>query len=103
MLAVYHEASTVCDIVRTANAGELVTYSDDSRAEAHAAEIARAIVRLGNPPGSYDPARVRWDHFDEYSARNMTRHLAAIFDRVAGDDRTPSDRVSAPMGTSAHA
>lgn len=103
MLAVYHEASTVCEIVRTANAGELVTYSEVSRAEAHAADIARAIVRLGTPPGSYDPARVRWDHFEEYSARNMTRQLAAIFDRVVGDDRTADERASAPIGTSAHA
>lgn len=95
MLAVYHEASTVCAIVRTANAGELVTYSDESRAEAHAAEIAEAIVRLQTPPGTYDPARVRWDHFEEYSARNMTRQLAAIFDEVVGTrGKTPEPALS---------
>ena len=86
MLAIYHEASTVCDIVRTARAGELVTYSDDSRAESHVTEIADALRRVVTP-GNYDPARVRWDHFEEYSARNMTRKLAAIFDDVVGTRR----------------
>lgn len=90
MLAVYHEASTVCEIVQTANAGELVTYSDETRAEARAAEIAAAIVRLETPPGTYDPARVRWDHFEGYSARNMTRQLATIFDGVI--ERARADR-----------
>ena len=83
MLAIYHEASTVCDIVRTARAGELVTYSDDVRAERHVADIAVALERVLTP-GSYDPAQVRWDHFEEYSATNMTRQLAAVFDSVIG-------------------
>ena len=83
MLAIYHEASSVCDIVREAHAGELVTYSDESRAEDHVAEISSALRRVLTP-GSFDPAKVRWDHFEEYSARNMTRQLAGIFDSVVG-------------------
>jgi hypothetical protein len=83
MLAVYHEASTVCDIVREAHAGELVTYSDDAPAERHVPEIATALRRVLTP-GAYAPGRVRWDHFAEYSAQNMTRQLAAIFDSVVG-------------------
>jgi hypothetical protein len=83
MLAIYHEASTVCDIVREAHAGELVTYSDDAPAGQHVPEIAAALRRLLTP-GTYSPERVRWDHFEEYSARNMSRQLAAIFDGVAG-------------------
>ena len=83
MLAIYHEASTVCDIVRQAHAGELVTYSDESPAGQHVAEIGAAL-RCVVTPGAYDPAKVRWDHFEEYSARNMTRQLAAIFDDVVG-------------------
>lgn len=86
MLAIYHEASTVCDIVREAHAGELVTYSDEAPAEQHVREIAAAIQRVVTP-GNYDPARVRWNHFEEYSARNMTRQLAAIFDDVVGAGR----------------
>jgi hypothetical protein len=101
MLAIYHEASTVCDIVRTARAGELVTYSDESRAEAHSSEIAESLVRLFEP-GAYDPARVRWDHFEDYSARNMTRQLASIFDEVVGGSAEAREPGIARAQLSAH-
>lgn len=91
MLAIYHEASTVCDIVREARAGELVTYSDEAPAEQHAAEIAAALTRLVTG-GTYSPEQVRWEHFEEYSAKNMTRRLASIFDRVAGRAEQPVRR-----------
>ena len=81
VLAIYHEASSVCDIMRRANAGILVTYGDEQRAESRVEEIADAMVRL-HEPGVYDPARVRWDSFAEYSAENMTRQLARQFDGV---------------------
>ena len=81
LLAIYHEASSVCDVVRQANAGELVTYDDVERAESRVAEIAEAIRRL-RAPDAYDPSRVRWDSFEAYSARNMTRLLARQLDGV---------------------
>ena len=94
MLAIYHEDSTVCDIVREAHAGELVTYSDEEPAERHVAEIATALRRVVTP-GSYSPDRVRWDHFEEYSARNMTRRLASIFDDVVGRADAPAEGAQA--------
>lgn len=100
MLAAYHEASTVCDIVREAHAGELVTYSDESPAEEHSAEIAAALVRVLTP-GNYSPERVRWDHFEEYSARNMTRRLAAIFDGVVAPAREANEPAFARAGSEA--
>ena len=100
MLAIYHEASSVCDIVREAHAGELVTYSDESPAAQHVEEIATALSRVLTP-GTFDPARVRWDHFEEYSARNMTRQLAAIFDDVVGVARSES-RVPVGAGQTSH-
>jgi hypothetical protein len=81
VLSVYHEASSVCDVVRRSNAGLLVTYDDERRAESRVEEIADAILRL-NEPGVYDPARVDWASFEEFSARNMTRRLARQFDGV---------------------
>lgn len=81
LLAIYHEASTVCDIVREARAGELVTYSDAEPVERRVAAIAQAMRRLVEP-GAYDPERVRWNHFEEYSAYEMTRRLAGVFERA---------------------
>jgi hypothetical protein len=77
LLAVYHESSSVCDIVRRSRGGTLVTYSDEKRAESHVTEIADALRGMF----AYDPATVRWDVFDEYTTERMTGRLAAILDR----------------------
>lgn len=98
LLAIYHEASSVCDVVRKAGAGELVTYSDTERAGARRSEIAAAVRRVASGVG-YDPARVRWEHFAEYSAENMTRRLAAVLDGVVG--AVPAER--APVALAARA
>jgi hypothetical protein len=79
LLAVYHAASSVCDVVRRAHGGELVTYDDVDRAGGQAPAIAAALARL-LAPGGYDPAAVRWDSFADYSAERMTERLARVFD-----------------------
>jgi glycosyltransferase involved in cell wall biosynthesis len=81
VFAVYHEASSVCDVMREAQAGVLVTYGDVLRAESRVAEIADALERLVAPE-TYDPARVHWDAFAEYSAAHMTRRLTRQLDGV---------------------
>jgi hypothetical protein len=77
LLAVYHGASSVCDIVRRSHGGTLVTYSDSERAESRVSAIADALRCMF----AYDPALVRWDVFDEYTAERMTGRLAAVLDR----------------------
>lgn len=98
LLAVYHEASSVCEIVRGAKAGRLVTYGDVERAERRVEQIAGALEALV-APGGYDPDAVRWDAFEQYSARNMTQQLAARFDAVldapAAERRARGRRESA--------
>jgi glycosyltransferase involved in cell wall biosynthesis len=79
LLAVYHEASSVCDVVRRTAAGELVTYSDTERAPARVDAIAGALRRLLRA-GAYDPDAVRWDAVADYSAERMTARLARVFD-----------------------
>lgn len=77
LLAIYHEASSVCEIVRRSRGGTLVTYSDTERAASRVSAIAEALRCMF----AYDPSAVRWDVFDEYTAQRMTERLAAILDR----------------------
>ena len=84
LLAVYHAASSVCDIVTEARAGALVTYDDRARAGSRIEAIADALRRL-YVPGGYDPEAVRWDSFEQYSAASMSRRLAAVLDRAIPD------------------
>ena len=94
MLTLFHEASPVVDFVRTARAGELVTYDDVARVGEKVSEIADALGRLaaGRVPAP-DERSVR--ALEPYSAEHMTERIlaaceAAIGDRpFAGDDTLP--------------
>lgn len=83
LLAVYHAASSVCEIVRRANAGALVTYDDVDRAEQQIPAIAAALDRLLSP-GGYDASAVSWASFADYSAERMTERLAHVLDTAVG-------------------
>jgi Glycosyl transferase 4-like domain len=83
LLAMYHAASSVCDVVRHACAGGLVTYTDTERAATQAPAVAAALGRL-LAPGGYNADAVRWDSFADYSAERMTERLARVFDAAVG-------------------
>lgn len=95
ILAVFHAASSVCDVMRAAQAGELVTYDERNRADAHVGEIAAALRRLGEHPEAYI-SRVRWDAVQSYTASALTGRLAAVFDQCVAP-RTAPGRTLAPV------
>ena len=84
LLVVFHEASTVVDIVRQSVAqpsARLITYADASRAESKAEAICRQLEKLIEAP-VYDPAVVNLDALDQFAARTLARRLAAILDEI---------------------
>lgn len=84
ILAVYHEASSVVDILRrTARApsARLVTYGDRDRADSRVEAIYHELAALVEHP-VYDPADVIPTALDVYSASALARKLAEVFERV---------------------
>ena len=84
ILAVYHEASSVVDILRrTARApsARLVTYSDRDRADSRIEAIYHELAALVEHP-VYDPADVLPTALEAYSAAALAGKLAAVFDLV---------------------
>ena len=80
MLAVFHEASSVVEVLRTTNAGEVVTFSTADHSEVLAETILPIWTRLlGSLP--FTPA-TNWKAFEPYLAREMTRRQCELFDRV---------------------
>jgi hypothetical protein len=82
LLAVFHEKSSVVEVVRRTSAGIVVTFDEKRDLEKAAAEIQEkwfARWPMGEP--STD-----WLAFAPYTAESMTRKLCEVFDRVA--DRT---------------
>jgi len=84
ILAVYHEASTVVEVLRRAArppAARLVTYGDVDRAASRVEEIYDALASLVKNP-VFDPAAVNFEAVREYSARSLAGRLAALLDQA---------------------
>jgi glycosyltransferase involved in cell wall biosynthesis len=84
LVAVYHEASSVCQIVRETNAGALVTYGDVERAESRIPEIASALRRAARGESLTEHARTTVS-MERYSARAMCAHVFGVFEGVLSE------------------
>lgn len=80
VLAVFHEKSSVVDILRQTDAGKAVTFTNDTPKDALAEDVFDAwtpmLERLPYTPDT------DWEAFEPYTAREMTRRQVAVFDRV---------------------
>ncbi len=84
ILAVYHEASTVVEVLRRAArppTARLVTYGDIERAASRVEAIYDALAATIEHP-VFDPADVSREVVRQYSAAFLAGRLAAVFDRV---------------------
>ena len=89
VVAVYHEQSTVGEVMRAAGRGELVTYNDAVRAEDRIDELAAALARAAQPGRTTQP--LDSNLLGQFSAEVMTDHLFDVLDEVAA----PSGRRGA--------
>ncbi len=82
LLAIYHEASSVCDMLRKARSGRLITFDDMKPAEAHVDKIVQALWDfLDGRKLEYNEAGIQMIAH-QFSAQEMTRILAGVLDRV---------------------
>jgi hypothetical protein len=92
MLAVFNAASSVVDVLDATGAGHPVTFSDDTSAQDLRDRLRAAwAAMLERLP--YEPD-TRWDAFEPYTAREMTRRQVTFFDevlqaRAEGEETTP--------------
>jgi len=89
ILAVYHEASTVVNVLRRAARPptvRLVSYGDVDRAAARVEAIYGALAALVKNP-VFDFAAVSLEAVREYSAKSLAGRLATVLDQVSGPAR----------------
>lgn len=77
LLALFHERSSVVDVLRKTGAGIVVTFAFDSTQADLANRVADAWFQ--EPPS---PPRTDWRAFEPYSAREMTRRACGVFDQA---------------------
>jgi glycosyltransferase involved in cell wall biosynthesis len=88
LLAVYHQASTVVDVLRRAGGApslRLVTYSDADPGVAPSAEAVYAPLRDLVAQPIYDAGAVNLSAVEHVSARTLAHELAAVMDQICGN------------------
>ncbi|MBL8186440.1 MAG: hypothetical protein JNK38_00445, partial [Acidobacteria bacterium] len=90
ILALYHEASSVVEILRRAArppSVRVVTYGDTERAEHRVEAIYHELAALVAAP-VYDSADVTMDEVNEFSAEALAGKLAEVFDSLARSNQS---------------
>jgi Glycosyl transferase 4-like domain len=77
-LAIFHERSSVVDVIRKTKAGTVVTFNSDKELEI----ASRAIEDEWFGRWPFASPATDWSAFEQYSARLMTKRLCRTFDDV---------------------
>jgi len=79
LLAVLHENSNACEVVRSTNAGRGLTFGGEQpSADSLCATWREMVDHLTLAPPT------NWQAFEKFAARHMTRRQCEFFDRVIG-------------------
>jgi len=78
LLTIFHEESSVVQILRETQAGDVVTFNSQSLPGAKVEEIAGRLRRLLDLPNEFHSI-INWGAFEQYTTRAMTARLAAAF------------------------
>ena len=81
ILAIFHQASSVVDILHQTQAGQAVTF-DENTDPAHLADqvISHLKTLLDHPKNTLPPTD--WEAFAPYTAHTMTQTLCRVFDQA---------------------
>jgi len=91
LLALFHEASSVVQIIREVNAGEVITFSEERDLATRVDAVGQSLERLLRLPSETKPD-IDWDVLEAYTARGVCREFATIFDDVLGHERVVDAR-----------
>ncbi|MBN8564785.1 MAG: hypothetical protein J0L70_30085 [Leptolyngbya sp. UWPOB_LEPTO1] len=81
ILAIFHEQSSVVNILNQCQAGQVVTFAQDIDPVTRCSEMAVCLNELLKLPRYYQPPTC-WDAFRPYTAREMTRQLCEVFEQT---------------------
>lgn len=81
LLTVFHESSSVCDIMDRCRCGVSVSFGESSTPEEIAAEVLNRWFFSG---ASESVPQTDWEQFEPYTSMHMSRTLANVFSHAAG-------------------
>jgi hypothetical protein len=97
LLTLFHEASSVVDVLRRVHDGPVVTFSDANPPQSSVEDVLAAFERILRQPRERQAA-VNWTEFEQFTTRAMAGRLAAIFDRVVSAGAVAGTAVTSQTG-----
>ncbi|QKQ75880.1 hypothetical protein [Nostoc sp. TCL240-02] len=79
VLAIFHQQSSVVDILQSCQAGKSVTFTSQNKPADLLPKIAAQLNWLLSIPKGYKP-ETNWSAFQAYTAREMTKKQCSVFD-----------------------
>jgi hypothetical protein len=82
VLAILHEASTACDIIRSTNAGLVISFAGEQDTLRIKDRFSIAFRDFQQFLTNFTPSQVDYTRFDNYSAQSVTKILADNLDKA---------------------
>jgi hypothetical protein len=82
ILGIFHEQSLVVDVIDKTQAGQVVTFNNESKLEDLIKPLTAKINQLFKLTGNISPD-TNWSAFEPYTAKSMTDKLCQIFNQYA--------------------
>jgi Glycosyl transferase 4-like domain len=82
LLPIFHERSSVVQILADTGAEEAITFSDEHPLSQTVEKIAISFQRLLDLPPDFRQC-ICWEEFESYTTRAMSAQLARVFDKAA--------------------
>jgi hypothetical protein len=80
ILAIFHQDSSVVDILEQTQAGTAITFNQHTSAQSLAQQLTPHLQQLLAQPPNIPPP-TNWETFHPYTAQSMTKTLCQVFDR----------------------
>ena len=80
LLAIFHEKSSACDMVRRVGGAELVTFTENDELPDFACRVSAALLKIVREPTAMSPANHR--ELSLLSADSIAQRFAALFDKL---------------------
>lgn len=80
IFAIFHEQSSVVDILHQSQAGQAVTFSSENKPEDLCNRVISQLNWLFSLEKYYQP-QTNWQAFQPYTAKEMTRQICAVFEQ----------------------
>jgi hypothetical protein len=85
ILAIFHDLSSVVDILHQCQAGRAITFHQQTNPTALLPEMSAQLTWLRSLPNNFQP-KTLWPLFESHTAREMTHQQCKIFDLVVNTD-----------------